>query len=60
MQAVFSGIGFGLFFLLYAFGLNLGGYNRYAVTLCAAGGLMVLLWVYRWRRNEAVNERKSD
>ena len=51
MQAVFSGIGFGAFFLIFAFGLNLPQYyNRALVILCAMLGLCILLVVYKHQR----------
>ncbi len=59
MQAVLSGMGFGLFFITYAFGLTLAGYNRTAVLLCATVGLVVLLGVYRWKRDKALKQLRN-
>jgi hypothetical protein len=61
MQSVFSGIGFGSFFLIFAFGLYLpSGYNRVLVILCSMLGLLVLLVTYRRNRDNLVRGHASQ
>ena len=60
MQSVFSGIGFGSFFLIFAFCLYLPQYyNRILVASCATLGLFVLLFTYRRYRNNMLRKRSG-